>query len=47
MSEVADLVIDGTLCQLCGCLFDDLIPDEGKELLQSPGYPRVCEECEK
>lgn len=37
MGEVADLVIDGILCQLCGTLVDG----------SATGYPRSCEDCEE
>lgn len=46
MGEIADMMMDGTLCASCGSLIEDLIPDEGKELLESPGYPRNCGDCE-
>ncbi len=38
---IADLILDGTLCQVCGALMEDLID----ELSESPGYPRTCEDC--
>ena len=41
MGEVAEMIIDGTLCETCGSVFDDII--EGND---APGYPRKCEECE-
>lgn len=42
MGEVADMHIDGTLCQYCGLVFDDIV--NGKE---APGYPRSCTDCEE
>ena len=36
MGEIADMVLDGTLCEICGVYLD------GK----SPGYPRRCGACE-
>ena len=36
MGEIADAMINGLLCEQCGCLID------GEE----PGYPRSCAECE-
>lgn len=45
MSELVDMHLEGTLCQVCGCLMDDLIPEEGEKLLPSPGHPRSCEDC--
>lgn len=45
MGEIADMMIDGVLCQYCGVIMDDLIPDDSDELLEAPGYPRSCEDC--
>lgn len=36
MGEIADLIIDGEICQTCMC-----------ELGEAVGYPRYCEECKK
>jgi hypothetical protein len=36
LGEAAELVLDGVLCSICGCLIDGEIT----------GYPRQCEECE-
>lgn len=36
MGEVAEMMLDGTLCQGCGVL----MPDH-----QAPGYPRTCTCC--
>lgn len=47
MGEIADMMLDGTLCESCSVLMDDLIPDEGDELKESPGYPRMCEDCQE
>jgi len=35
MGEIADMMIDGDLCEGCGVAFDD----EGQ------GFPRRCKEC--
>lgn len=36
MGDIADMMIDGTLCECCGCFIDDDIP----------GFPRYCsKEC--
>lgn len=37
MGEIAEMMIDGFLCQCCGCLID------GEE----SGYTRNCEDCEE
>lgn len=46
MGEIAEMVLDGTLCQICGSLMEDLIPEKGDALLHPPGHPRSCEDCE-
>lgn len=35
MGDIADLTIEGTLCQLCGTYIDG----------DSPGFPRYCDQC--
>lgn len=35
MGEIAEMVIEGLLCQECGCFIDG----------DTPGYPRSCEDC--
>lgn len=45
MGEIAEMITEGTLCNVCGGLMEDLIPERGNELLQPPGYSRTCEEC--
>lgn len=37
MGEIANMMVDGVLCQQCGVLVDGDVP----------GYPRYCEDCEK
>lgn len=32
MGEIADMTMDGTLCEQCGCLMEDLIMDNGEDL---------------
>ena len=36
MGNAADAILNGVLCERCGCLID------GDE----PGYPRLCRGCE-
>lgn len=36
MGDAAEDIIDGLLCQSCGCLVDG----------DDPGYPRNCDDCE-
>lgn len=40
MGEVTEMLLDGTLCEGCGEVFDDVI--EGAE---APGHPRRCPSC--
>ena len=37
MGEIAEMMLDGTLCERCGVFLDG----------DSPGYPRYCEDCAK
>lgn len=37
MGEIAEMMLDGTLCQRCGSVIDG----------DTPGYPRYCEDCAK
>ena len=37
MGEIAEMMLDGTLCQICGSVIDG----------DTPGYPRYCEDCAK
>lgn len=45
MGEITEMMLDGTLCEVCGGLMEDLVPEEGSELLDAPGYPRRCPDC--
>ncbi len=36
MGDIADMMLDGTLCEHCGCFIGEPC-----------GYPRLCEDCEK
>ena len=44
MGEISEMILESILCQVCGCVMDDLIITDRKE---PPGYPRTCEDCEK
>lgn len=37
MGEIAEMMLDGTLCEACGTVMDDMM--EGNE---PPGHPRYC-----
>lgn len=41
MGDIADAMLDGTLCETCGILMEDMT-EEGAE---PPGYPRQCADC--
>lgn len=45
MSENTEMILEGTLCQVCGALMEDLVPDKGNKLKDPPGFPRTCEDC--
>lgn len=40
MGEITEMIMDGTLCDVCGAVFDDIV--EGKV---EPGHPRTCDDC--
>ena len=56
MGDIAEMMLDGTLCERCGSVFPDIVPTE-KEFREakkkgkypvghdSPGYPRTCCSC--
>lgn len=37
MGEISEMMLDGTLCQVCGSVIDG----------DTPGYPRYCLDCAK
>lgn len=36
MGDIAEAILDGLFCQVCGEVIDE----------ESPGYPRTCEGCQ-
>lgn len=36
MGEIAEMILDGTLCEQCGCFIGEPV-----------GYPRLCEDCDE
>lgn len=36
MGDIAEMMIDGFLCECCGTFID----------CDGPGYPRLCDDCE-
>ena len=54
MGEVAECMMDGTLCQSCGSLNDDFIaagekqaPNGGDVHWEPPGHPITCSACRR
>lgn len=45
LGEAVEMIMEGVLCQVCGCVMEDLIPETGEVLLEAPGYPRTCDDC--
>jgi len=45
MGEIAEDMIDGTACSLCGCYFIKETDDTDPERLYTHGYPAVCWDC--
>ena len=37
MGEIAEMILDGILCQVCGTYIDD----------EDEGFPRTCSDCQK
>lgn len=40
MGDIADMMLDGTMCQYCGCMTQ-------KDGVDGPGYPISCKICVK
>lgn len=38
MGEIAEMMLDGTLCAGCGVAMDDVVEDD----FEAPGHPRYC-----
>jgi len=49
MGEIAEMMMDGTLCSECGCVVDVVeFPIEGgARTTTPPGIPRMCYTCER
>ena len=45
MGEIAEDMIDGTCCQLCGMYFIEIDKKSGNEYLYTHEYPVVCWDC--
>ena len=42
MGEIADMTINGDMCQYCG----EFIWDDNGELVEGDGFPVCCEGCQ-
>lgn len=42
MGDIADMMLDGTLCARCGIYLDEEEADGNAD-----GYPRYCHDCKK
>ncbi|MGM0341627.1 hypothetical protein [Enterococcus sp. AZ007] len=40
MGETAEMILEGTLCEACGSVVEDIVLGE-----KAPGYPRTCDDC--
>ena len=47
MGDISEMIMKGVLCERCGCLIEDLIQKGTDKLLPGPGYPRLCDDCQK
>ena len=46
MGEVAEDMLDGSCCSICGQYFQsDRTDDDGEPMIHSHGYPVVCKGC--
>lgn len=44
MGDIAEMMLDGTFCQQCGAVMEDISENHDME---APGYPRTCEGCKR
>jgi hypothetical protein len=51
MGDIADAILEGVLCQVCGGLHDDFqLPDDWPKDKEPPvvepaGFPQTCSDC--
>lgn len=43
MGEIAEMMLDGTMCEVCGEWMDDVL--ECNDVFTPPGHPRRCAGC--
>lgn len=46
MGDVADMMLDGTLCQECGVFLGPSPAPEHDWVWEPSGFPESCEDCE-
>lgn len=45
MGEIADMMLDGTFCQACGGVMEDVFREANCAAFEAPGFPRTCGGC--
>ena len=45
MGEIADMILRGELCEICGVIMPDMVSTKKAPNRQAPGYPRKCKSC--
>lgn len=46
MGEMAELILEGYFCQVCGAVMEDLIVPGQKQLKEAPDH-RTCDDCRR
>ena len=46
MGEISEMMLDGTLCQVCGVFLGPNPEDDDFESWAPCGYPMSCKDCE-
>lgn len=48
MGDIADDIMEGIFCRICGCVMDDMVPGNTPNTRKEPpGYPRMCDDCKR
>jgi len=45
MGQVADDILNGLMCEICGVWMPDVLKKNSKLFTNPPGYPRKCPDC--
>jgi len=43
MGEITEMILDGTLCELCGVFMGDINDDD----FEAPGFTQTCKACQE